>query len=82
MKTGRSRNFRENQAGGNDTRRPAALPHGTGKSVRVAVFAKGEKAQEAEAAGADIVGEKELVEQVRQTKANTTNRRKRTKLCL
>src|SRR5690606_16491250 len=30
------------------------LPHGTGKSVRVAVFAKGEKAKEAEAAGADI----------------------------
>jgi len=43
----------------------AALPHGTGKIVRVAVFAKGEKAQEALAAGADIVGEKELVDQVR-----------------
>lgn len=45
----------------------AALPHGTGKLVRVAVFAKGEKAQEALAAGADIVGEKELVDQVRET---------------
>ena len=41
-----------------------SLPHGTGKSVRVAVFAEGEKAREAEAAGADIVGGDELVEAV------------------
>ncbi len=40
------------------------LPHGTGKSVRVVVFAKGEHAREAEAAGADIVGAEELVEKV------------------
>ncbi|MGH2626187.1 MAG: 50S ribosomal protein L1, partial [Anaerolineales bacterium] len=40
------------------------LPAGTGKSVRVLVFAKGEKAKEAEAAGADIVGVEELVEKV------------------
>lgn len=40
------------------------LPHGTGKSVRVAVFAKGEKANEAEAAGADIVGAEDLVTRV------------------
>ena len=32
------------------------LPHGTGKEVRVAVFAEGEKAREAEEAGADVVG--------------------------
>jgi large subunit ribosomal protein L1 len=41
-----------------------ALPHGTGKSVRVAVFAAGEKAREARDAGADVVGGEELVEDV------------------
>ena len=40
------------------------LPHGLGKTVRVAVFAKGEKATEAEKAGADIVGAEDLVEKV------------------
>jgi large subunit ribosomal protein L1 len=40
------------------------LPHGTGKSVRVAVFAKDEKAKEAKAAGADIVGDDDLAEKV------------------
>ena len=41
-----------------------SLPNGTGKSVRVAVFAEGAKAEEAKAAGADIVGSDDLVEQV------------------
>jgi large subunit ribosomal protein L1 len=40
------------------------LPHGTGKAVRVAVFAKGDKAREAEAAGADVVGGEDLVKRV------------------
>jgi large subunit ribosomal protein L1 len=41
-----------------------ALPHGTGKSVKVLVFAKGEKVREAEEAGADTAGGEDLVEKV------------------
>ena len=42
------------------------LPHGTGQALKVLVFAKGEKAKEAEAAGADIVGEADLVAKVQE----------------
>ena len=40
------------------------LPHGTGKTVRVLVFAKGAKADEATAAGADFVGAEELIPKI------------------
>ncbi|MFP6626399.1 MAG: 50S ribosomal protein L1 [Deltaproteobacteria bacterium] len=48
-----------------NVRGTVALPHGTGRDVRVAVFAKGELAKEAEAAGADFVGDDDLVERIK-----------------
>jgi large subunit ribosomal protein L1 len=41
-----------------------ALPHGTGKSIRVAVFARGDKADEAKAAGAEFIGAEELADSI------------------
>jgi len=46
------------------------LPHGTGKTVRVAVFAQGENADKAKAAGADIVGFEDLAEEVKKGNMN------------
>ncbi|HEX2479664.1 MAG TPA: 50S ribosomal protein L1 [Geminicoccaceae bacterium] len=48
----------------------ADLPHGTGKSVRVAVFARGDKADEARAAGADLVGAEDLAQTVQEGEIN------------
>ena len=47
-----------------------SLPNGTGRSLRVAVFAKGAKAEEAKKAGADIVGAEDLAEQVQKGEIN------------
>ena len=47
-------------------RSASVLPHGTGKTVRVAVFAQGQKAEDAKAAGADIVGFEDLAEAIQQ----------------
>ena len=47
-----------------NVRNTVLLPHGTGKTVRVLAFAKGDKVSEAEKAGADYVGEEELIKKV------------------
>ena len=47
-----------------NVRGTVALPHGTGRTVRVAVITKGDNVQAAEAAGADVVGSDELIERI------------------
>ena len=47
-----------------------SLPHGTGKSLRIAVFAKGDKVTEAQEAGADIVGSDDLAEKIQNGEVN------------
>jgi len=49
-----------------NVRGTVVLPHGTGKAIRVAVFAKGDKAKEAEDAGADVVGADDLVKKIQE----------------
>lgn len=53
------------EQGDENVRGTVSLPHGSGKSVRVLCFVKGEGAKEAEASGADVVGAEELVEKVK-----------------
>ncbi|MFB3079744.1 MAG: 50S ribosomal protein L1, partial [Lysobacterales bacterium] len=53
-----------------NVRGSTVLPNGTGKKVRVAVFAEGENAQKAEAAGADCVGMDDLHDQIKQGDLN------------
>lgn len=59
VKLGVNPKYNEQQVRGS-----VVLPHGTGKTARVLVFAKGEKATEAEEAGADIVGDEDLVSKI------------------
>ena len=53
------------------------LPHGTGREQRVAVFAEGDKAREAEEAGADVVGSADLAKRIEEASPTSTSRSRR-----
>ncbi len=53
-----------------NVRSASVLPHGTGKTLRVAVFAQGENAEKAKAAGADAVGFEDLADEIKEKAAN------------
>ena len=54
----------DTKQGDQQVRGAVVLPHGTGKKLRIAVVAKGEKAKEAESAGADVIGAEDLIEKI------------------
>ena len=54
----------DTKQGDQQVRGAIVLPHGTGKKLRIAVVAKGEKAKEADAAGADVIGAEDLIERI------------------
>ena len=64
VKKSASAKFDETVEADQQVRGAVVLPHGTGKSVRVLVFAKGPKADEAQAAGADFVGAEDLIPKI------------------
>jgi len=53
------------------------LPHGSGREVRIAVFAEGDKAREAEQAGADVVGSADLAKRIEEASPSSTSRSRR-----
>ena len=59
---------KEKSKGENLSRGYAKLPHGTGKKIKIAVFASGDKLEEAKKAGADLVGNEDLIKKVKEGK--------------